>query len=44
MYYKGISYDIGTEYLPNILTRDNLNEDMVSTDMDAIKNKYNSLS
>lgn len=41
MNYKGITYDIGTEYSPNILTRDNLNEDLVRSDMDAIKNKLN---
>jgi len=41
MKYKGITYDIGTEYTLNILTRENLNEDMVKSDMDAIKNKLN---
>src|SRR6266511_2175864 len=41
MKYKGITYDIGTEYSPNILTRDNLNEDIVKSDMFAIKNKLN---
>lgn len=41
MKYKGITYDVGTEYSPNVLTRDNLNVDMVKSDMDAIKNKLN---
>jgi hypothetical protein len=41
MKYKGITYDIGTEYTPGIFTRDNLNEIVVRSDMDAIKNKLN---
>ena len=41
MKYKGITYDVGTEYSPNVLTRDNLNVDTVKSDMDAIKNKLN---
>lgn len=41
MNYKGITYDIGTEYTLNILTRENLNEDMVRSDIDTIRNKLN---
>ena len=41
MKYKGINYDIGTEYSPDILTRNNLSEAVVGHDMDAIKNKLN---
>jgi hypothetical protein len=41
MRYKGITYDVGTEYEPNVLTRDNLDLDLVKRDMDAIKNKLN---
>jgi len=41
MKYKGINYDIGTEYSSNILTRNNLTEAIIRYDMDAIKNKLN---
>jgi hypothetical protein len=41
MNYKGITYDIGTEYTPNILTREDLKEDVIRSDMYAIKNKLN---
>ena len=39
MKYKGITYDVGTEYSPGLITRDNLIPDEVNVDMDAIKNK-----
>ena len=39
MKYKGITYDVGTEYLPGILTRDTPDEKRVGYDMDAIRNK-----
>lgn len=41
MKYKGITYDIGTEYTPNVLSRDILDEYMVRIDMETIKNKLN---
>jgi hypothetical protein len=41
MKYKGITYDIGTEYKTNILTRDDLDETVIKSDMDVIKNKLN---
>ena len=39
--YKGITYDVGTEYIPGIFTRDSLEEERVEFDMDAIRNKLN---
>ena len=39
MKYKGITYDVGTEYTPNELTREILDEYMVRIDMETIKNK-----
>ncbi|HAH25969.1 MAG TPA: abortive infection protein [Prolixibacteraceae bacterium] len=41
MIYKGITYDVGTEYKANILTRDQPSEALIKTDMEAIKNKLN---
>jgi hypothetical protein len=41
MKYKGITYDIGTEYIPGIFTRDTLDEGRVERDMDAIRNQLN---
>jgi hypothetical protein len=41
MKYKGITYDVGTEYIPSILTRDTLDEERIGFDMDAIRNKLN---
>ena len=41
MKYKGITYDIGTEYSPNNLTRDSLSSEQVKFDMNAIKNELN---
>lgn len=35
---KGVTYDVGTEYTPNIFSRVNLNAEIVNTDMKAIKN------
>ncbi|MFN8256048.1 MAG: hypothetical protein U0W24_10195 [Bacteroidales bacterium] len=39
MIYNGITYDVGTEYLPNIFSRTGLNSSIVRSDMDAIKNQ-----
>ena len=39
MKYKGITYDIGTEYSPGDFTRDNLNESIINSDLNTIKNK-----
>lgn len=41
MKYKGITYDIGTEYNPGNLTRDSFNLEQVKFDMYAIKNGLN---
>jgi hypothetical protein len=41
MQYKGVTYDVGTEYVPNILTKDHFNLELVNKDMDAIKNQLN---
>jgi hypothetical protein len=38
MKYKGITYDIGTEYRSGEFSRNNLNESVVKSDMDVIKN------
>ena len=39
MKYKGVTYDIGTVYIPNVLTRDSLPLEIVRSDLHAIKNK-----
>lgn len=41
MKYKGITYDIGTEYSPNILSRDNLTQNIITSDIEVIKNNLN---
>jgi len=41
MKYKGIAYDIGTEYRPGEFSRFNLNESIIKSDIDEIKNKLN---
>lgn len=38
---KGVSYDVGTEYVPGSLTRTNLSAGLVARDMLAIKNQLN---
>jgi hypothetical protein len=35
---KGITYDIGTEYIPGTLSRTGLSADLIKSDMNAIKN------
>ncbi len=39
MKYKGITYDAGVEYTPNVISRRNLSADVIDRDMNAIKNE-----
>jgi hypothetical protein len=41
MKFKGISYDIGTEYTPGTTTRTGLSPEIITSDMLAIKNMVN---
>ena len=41
MNYKGITYDVGTEYTPGNFTVDELTADKLKFDFDAIKNQLN---
>jgi hypothetical protein len=41
MNYKGITYDVGTEYTPGYFTVDELTADKLAFDFDAIKNQLN---
>jgi hypothetical protein len=41
MKYKGVTYDVGTEYTLNSLTREIPDEAVVKSDMAAIKNMLN---
>lgn len=41
MKHKGISYDIGTEYIPGTLTRTELSPELIAKDMFEIKNNLN---
>jgi hypothetical protein len=39
MKYKGVTYDVGTEYYPSVFTRDFFEISSVISDMEAIRNK-----
>ena len=39
MKFKGIPYDIGTEYKPGEFSRNNVTEGILKSDMEEIKNK-----
>jgi hypothetical protein len=39
--FKGISYDIGTEYIPGTSTRSGLSAEIIARDMVEIKNNLN---